>query len=105
MQKLRRGDEVLVVVGRDKGKRGVVSSRVDDRLLLVDGVNVVKRHVRPNPVKGVVGGVVEKSMPVDQSNLVIFNPSTKKGDRVGFSVRDDGSKVRVFRSTGQPIGG
>lgn len=104
MQKLRRGDEVVVMVGRDRGKRGVVVSRVDDRHLVVEGVNVSKRHVKPNPIKGVVGGVVEKLMPIDQSNLMLFNPSTGKGDRVAFDVRDGGLKVRVYKSTGQPVG-
>jgi large subunit ribosomal protein L24 len=103
MEKLRRGDEVVVMTGRDKGKRGLVARRVDDQRLVVDGVNVVKRHVRPNPLKGVTGGVIEKSMPIDQSNLMIWNPAAGKGDRVAFGVIE-GKKVRVFKSSGEPLG-
>ena len=103
MQKIRKGDEVIVIAGRDKGKRGTVSSRVDDRHLLVDGVNVVKKHARPNPMKGITGGIVDKTMPIDQSNVMLFNPATGKGDRVGFKVLEDGSKVRVFRSNGEQV--
>ena len=103
MQKIRKGDEVIVIAGRDKGKRGTVSSRVDDRHLLVDGVNVVKKHARPNPMKGITGGIVDKTMPIDQSNVMLFNPATGKGDRVGFKVLEDGTKVRVFRSNGEQV--
>ncbi len=103
MQKIRKGDEVIVIAGRDKGKRGTVNSRIDDRHLLVDGVNVVKKHARPNPMKGVTGGIVDKTMPIDQSNVMLFNPATGKGDRVGFKVLEDGTKVRVFRSNGEQV--
>ncbi len=103
MQKIRKGDEVIVIAGRDKGKRGTVTSRVDDRHLLVDGVNVVKKHARPNPMKGVTGGIVDKTMAIDQSNVMLFNPATGKGDRVGFKVLEDGTKVRVFRSNGEQV--
>ena len=96
MQKIRKGDDVIVIAGRDKGKRGTVSQRVDERQLLVDGINTVKKHMRPNPMKGVTGGIVEKSMPIDQSNVMLFNPGTGKGDRVGFKLLDDGKMVRVF---------
>lgn len=104
MQKLRRGDEVVVVAGRDKGKKGVVLARVDERRLLVEGVNLVKKHVRPNPLKGDVGGIVDRGMPVDQSNVMLVNPATGRADRVGFKVREDGVKVRVFKSNGEPVG-
>ena len=103
MQKIRKGDEVIVITGRDKGKRGTVTARVDDTHLLVDGINVVKKHARPNPMKGVTGGIVDKTMAIDQSNVMLFNPATGKGDRVGFKVLEDGSKVRVFRSNGEQV--
>ena len=103
MEKIRKGDEVIVITGRDKGKRGTVTARVDDTHLLVDGINVVKKHARPNPMKGVTGGIVDKTMAIDQSNVMLFNPATGKGDRVGFKVLEDGSKVRVFRSNGEQV--
>jgi large subunit ribosomal protein L24 len=83
MEKIRKGDEVVVIAGRDKGKRASVLSRVDETHLLVEGVNLVKKHQRPNPMKGLTGGIVEKTMPIDQSNVMVFNPATQKGDRVG----------------------
>ena len=101
--KIRKGDEIIVIAGRDKGKRGTVSARVDESHLLVDGINVVKKHAKPNPMKGVTGGIVEKSMPIDQSNVLLFNPATGKGDRVGFKLQDDGKKVRVFKSNGEAV--
>ena len=103
MQKIRKGDEVIVIAGRDKGKRGTVTQRVDDRHLLIDGINVVKKHVKPNPMRGTSGGVVDKSMPIDQSNVTLFNPASGKGDRVGFKVLEDGRKVRVFKSNGEEL--
>jgi large subunit ribosomal protein L24 len=103
MQRIRKGDEVVVVAGRDKGKRGTVLRRVDAQHVVVEGVNRVKKHQRPNPMKGVTGGIVEKSMPIDQSNVMLFNPATGKGDRVGFKLLDDGKKVRVFKSNGEQV--
>jgi large subunit ribosomal protein L24 len=103
MQKIRKGDEVIVIAGRDKGKRGTVTRRIDERRLLVDGINTVRKHTKPNPMKGVTGGIVDKTMPIDQSNLMLFNPATGKGDRVGFEVLDDGKKVRVFKSNGEQV--
>ena len=103
MQKIRKGDDVIVIAGRDKGKRGTVAQRVDERLLVVDGINVVKKHMRPNPMKGVTGGIVDKSMPIDQSNVMLYNPATGKCDRVGFKLLDDGKKVRVFKSNGEQV--
>ena len=103
MQKIRKGDDVVVLTGKDKGKRGVVL-RVLDGQLVVEGVNVVKKHQKPNPIKGVQGGVVEKTMPVDVSNIALFNPATQKADRVGFKLLDDGRKVRVFKSNGEVVG-
>ncbi len=103
MEKIRKGDEVIVTTGRDKGKRGTVVSRVDDQHLVVEGINVVKKHQRPNPMKGENGGIVDKPMPIDQSNVMLFNPATGKGDRVGFKTLEDGRKVRVFRSNGEMV--
>ena len=103
MNKIRKGDQVIVTTGRDKGKRGTVSLRVDDEHLVVDGVNVVKKHVKPNPMKGVTGGVVDKTMPIHQSNVAIWNPTTSKGDRVGIKLLADGKKTRVFKSSGEEI--
>jgi len=103
MKKIRKGDEVIVLTGRDKGKRGVVASRIDGDRLEVVGVNLVKKHVKPNPMKGVTGGIVEKTMPIHQSNVAIFNSAAGRGDRVGIKLLADGKKVRIFRSTGEEI--
>ena len=103
MQKIRKGDDVIVLTGKDKGKRGAVL-RVLDGKLIVEGVNVVKKHQKPNPIKGVQGGVVEKTMPIDVSNVALFNPATQKADRVGFKLLEDGRKVRVFKSNGEVVG-
>ena len=103
MQRIRKGDEVIVICGRDKGTKGTVLSRVDDRHVLVEGVNVVKKHVRPNPALGVAGGIVDKTLPIAQSNVMLVNPETGKGDRVGFQIVD-GKKVRVFKSNGAVVG-
>jgi len=103
MNKLRKGDQVIVLTGRDKGKRGTITRRVDDEHLIVEGVNIVKKHTKPNPMKGTTGGVVDKAMPIDQSNLAIFNPATGKADRVGIKFLADKTKVRVFKSSGEEI--
>jgi large subunit ribosomal protein L24 len=103
MDKIRRGDEVVVIAGRDKGKRGTVLRRVDEAHVVVEGINIVKKHQRPNPMKGETGGIVDRTMPIDQSNLMLFNSATGKGDRVGFKVLEDGRKVRVFRSSGEMV--
>ena len=103
MNKIRKGDEVIVITGRDKGKRGTVAERVDETHVLVEGINVSKKHVKPNPLKGTTGGVVDKTMPIDQSNVALFNPATGKADRVGFKVLADGKKVRVFKSSGEEV--
>ena len=104
MEKIRKGDEVIVIAGKDKGKRGAVVRRVDSERVVVEGVNRVKKHVKPNPVKGVVGGVVDKDMPLHVSNVSLYNPATKKADRVGFKLLEDGKKVRVFKSSGEVVG-
>ncbi len=112
MNKIRKGDQVIVLTGRDKGKRGTVTSRVDDSHLVVEGVNVVKKHVKPNPMKGVTGGVSTKTMPIDQSNIAIFNPATGKADRVAIKMLSEAEKqarkskdngVRVYKSSGDEI--
>lgn len=104
MRKIKKGDEIIVIAGKDKGKIAQVQQVVEDGAkLIVDGVNVVKKHVRPNPMKGEQGGVITKSMPIDISNVAIYNSETKKADRVGIKVDGD-SKVRVFKSTGKTIG-
>jgi large subunit ribosomal protein L24 len=103
MNKIRKGDQVIVLTGRDKGRRGTVLSRVDEERLVVEGVNVVKKHVKPNPMKGITGGVIDKTMSIHQSNVAIFNAATGKGDRVGIKIKDDKTKVRVFRSSGDEI--
>jgi large subunit ribosomal protein L24 len=104
MQKIRKGDEVVVITGRDKGRRGTVLDRSGPSRLVVEGVNVVKKHVRPNPMRGEAGGIVDKTMPIDQSNVLVFNPATGKGDRVGIKTLEDGRKVRVFKSNGEMLG-
>jgi len=103
MNKIRKGDQVVVLTGRDKGKRGVVAQRVDADHIVVEGVNLVKKHVKPNPMKGTTGGVVDKTMPIHQSNVAIYNAATGKADRVGVKLLDDGKKVRVFKSSGEEI--
>jgi large subunit ribosomal protein L24 len=103
MNKIRKGDQVIVTTGRDKGKRGTVAERIDEQKVIVEGINVVKKHVKPNPLKGTTGGVIDKTMPIQQSNLALFNPATGKGDRVGFKILADGKKVRVFKSSGEEV--
>jgi large subunit ribosomal protein L24 len=103
MNKIRKGDQVIVLTGRDKGKRGTVSKRVDDQYLVVEGVNVVKKHVKPNPMKGTTGGVIDKTMPIHQSNVAIFNAASSKADRVGIKLLANGDKVRVYKSSGEQI--
>jgi large subunit ribosomal protein L24 len=103
MQRIKKGDEVIVLAGRDKGKRGTVLSRVDADHVVVEGVNRVKKHQRPNPMKGVTGGIVDKDMPIHISNVALFNPATKKADRVGVKSLEDGRKVRVFKANGEQV--
>lgn len=103
MNKIRKGDEVIVIAGRDKGRRGKVVLRVCEERVVVEGVNVVKKHTKPNPMRGVVGGIVEKSMPIHQSNVAIYNSATGKADRVGIKTLEDGKRVRVFKSSGEEI--
>ena len=103
MNKIRKGDQVIVLTGRDKGKRGTVLARIDEDHVQVEGVNIVKKHVKPNPMKGTTGGVIDKTMPIHQSNVAIYNAATGKADRVGIKVADGGKKTRVFKSSGDEI--
>jgi large subunit ribosomal protein L24 len=103
MNKIRKGDDVIVLTGRDKGKRGKVTSRKDDSHLVVEGVNIVKKHTKPNPMKGEAGGIVEKTMAIHQSNVAIFNATSGKADRVGIKLQADGKRVRVYKSSGEEI--
>jgi large subunit ribosomal protein L24 len=103
MQRIRKGDEIVVIAGRDKGKRGTVLRRTGVEHVVVEGINRVKKHQRPNPMKGLTGGVVDKDMPIHISNIALFNPATQKADRIAFKVLSDGRKVRVFRSNGEQV--
>ncbi|PCK08560.1 MAG: 50S ribosomal protein L24 [Alteromonadaceae bacterium] len=103
MLKIKRNDEVMVITGRDKGKRGKVSKVLTDGRLLVSGIQMVKKHQKPNPQLGITGGIVEKEAPIQASNVAIYNPATKKTDRVGFKLLDDGNKIRIFKSNGEDI--
>jgi large subunit ribosomal protein L24 len=101
-RRIRKGDDVIVLAGKDKGKRGTVLSVTDERVL-VENINLAKKHVKPNPNKGEQGGIVDKEMPLHISNVALFNPAADKGDRVGFKTLDDGRKVRVFKSNGEVV--
>jgi large subunit ribosomal protein L24 len=103
MEKIRKGDEIIVLTGRDRQRRGSVLARVDAERVLVEGINIVKKHVKPNPMQGTTGGIVEKSMPMHISNVALFNPATGKADRVGIK-EVDGRRVRIFRSSGEVVG-
>lgn len=102
MQKIIKGDDVIVTTGKDKGRRGTVREVLTEHAV-VDGVNVVKKHQKGNPNTGVTGGIIDKEMPIDLSNLMVFNPATGKGGRVGFKTLDDGKKVRIFKSNGETV--
>jgi large subunit ribosomal protein L24 len=103
MRKLRKGDDVIVRGGRDKGKRGTVLRIVDAEHVVVEGANKVKKHQRPNPMKGITGGIIDKEMPLHVSNVALFNPASKKADRVGIKVLEDGRRVRYFKSNGEVV--
>ena len=103
MNKIRKGDQIIVITGRDKGKRGTITQRTDDAYVLVEGINLVKKHTKPNPLKGASGGIIQKSMPIHQSNIAIFNAVSGKADRVGIKLLADGKKMRVFKSSGDEI--
>ena len=103
MNKIRKGDNVIVIAGKDKGKRGTVLRILENDRVLVEGINKVKRHTRPNPVKGQPGGILDKEMPIHVSNVALINPVTQKADRIGFKTLGDGRKVRVFKSNGETV--
>ncbi|MDR0275146.1 MAG: 50S ribosomal protein L24 [Burkholderiaceae bacterium] len=107
MNKIRKGDEVIVITGKDKGKRGAVTQRVDAEYLLVEGINLAKKHVKPNPMKGTTGGIVEQALPIHQSNVAIFNKAAGKADRVGIKTVNeaDGTvrRLRVYKSSGDAV--
>jgi len=105
MNKIRKGDEVVVITGKDRGRRGTVLKVLDDDRVLVEGINVAKKHQKANPnaMPPVQGGIADKEMPIAISNVLVFNPKTKKGDRVGIRVSDDGGKVRIFKSNNEVV--
>ena len=103
MNRIKKGDEVIVISGRDKGKRGAVLRRVDDEHVVVEGVNRAKKHARPNQMKGITGGIVDKDLPIHISNVALFNTATQKADRVGIKSLEGGRKVRVFKSNGEQV--
>ncbi len=103
MNRIKKGDEVIVIAGKDKGKRGNVMRVMPDGRIVVADINMVKRHTKPNPNRGVSGGIIEKEMPIDPSNIMLFNSQTNKGDRVGFKTLEDGRKVRFFKSTNEVV--
>jgi len=103
MKKIKRDDDVIVIAGKDNGKRGTVNRVMTDGRLVVSGINMIKRHTKPNPMLGTPGGIIEKEAPIQASNVAIFNPTTNKADRVGFKVLEDGKKVRVFKSNDEIV--
>lgn len=103
MRKIKKGDQVVVIVGRDKGKRGAVVSVEENQRVMVEGVNVVKKHVKPVPARGIEGGIIDKTLSIHVSNVALFNPATGKPDRVGIRILEDGRKIRVFKSTSEAV--
>lgn len=103
MNRIKKGDEVIVISGKDKGRRGRVMTVHTDNKVTVESINMVKKNTKPNPMRGVEGGIIEKEMPINLSNVMLFNPATSKGDRVGFKILEDGKKVRYFKSNGEVV--
>jgi large subunit ribosomal protein L24 len=103
MKRIKKGDEIIVISGRDKGKRGTVLRRIDAQHVVVEGVNRVKKHQRPNPMKGEQGGIVDKDLPIHVSNIALFNPASQKGERAGVKTLEDGRKVRIFKGNGEQV--
>lgn len=103
MQRIKKGDEVIVIAGKDKGRRGAVLRIAENGRVLVEGVNVVKKHTKPNPNAGIAGGIIDKEMPIHRSNLMLFNPITEKGDRIGIKTLEDGKRVRYFKSNNEVV--
>ncbi len=103
MNRLKKGDDVVIIAGKDKGKRGSVLRVLGNGKVVVDNVNMVKRHTKPNPARNLPGGIIDKEMPIDASNVMLFNPVTQKGDRVGYKHLEDGRKVRFFKSNNEVV--
>jgi large subunit ribosomal protein L24 len=103
MQRIRKGDRVVVITGRDKGRQGTVIRVTDDEHVVIENVNMVKKHQKPNPQKNVAGGILQREAPIHASNVALFNPATKKGDRIGYKTLENGRKVRVFKSNGEVV--
>jgi large subunit ribosomal protein L24 len=103
MRRIRRGDDVIVIAGKDKGRQGTIIRLLGTNRVLVEGINLVKRHTKPNPTRGVAGGIIEREAPIHTSNVMLYNPFTQKGDRVGFRILDDGRKVRYFKSNNEVL--
>lgn len=103
MSKILKGDQVIINTGKDKGKRGLVSRVLENGLVIVEGINLAKKHAKPNPMKGIAGGIVAKEMPIQISNIALFNAATEKADRVGYKVLKDGRKIRVYKSNGEAV--
>lgn len=103
MSKIHKGDQVVLIAGKDKKRRGIVLNVLDSGHVVVEGLNIAKKHAKPNPMKGVTGGIVNKEMPIDISNVALFNSATQKADRVGYKILKDGKKVRVFKSNGEAV--
>lgn len=103
MNKIRKGDEVQVICGKDKGRIGTITYLKDNGKVVISGINIAKKHVKPNPNAGIEGGIIPQEMPLDASNVMLVNPATGKGDRVGFKILEDGKKVRVFKSNGEAV--
>ena len=103
MNKIRKGDDVIVICGKDKGRRGTVLQILEDDRVLIEGINLAKKHTKANPNIGEAGGIKDKAMPLDISNVLVFNPKSKKGERIGFRVEDDGSKIRVFKASNEVV--
>ena len=103
MSKIHKGDQVIINTGKDKGKRGVVSRILESDKVIVEGINLAKKHAKPNPMKGITGGIISKEMPIHVSNVALFNTATQKADRVGYKILKDGSKVRIFKSNGEAV--
>ena len=103
MRRIKKGDEVIVTAGKDKGRRGAILEVLENDRVMVENINMVKKHTKPNPMKGLEGGIIEKEMPVHVSNVMLFNPATNKGDRVGVKTLEDGKKVRYFKSNGEVV--
>lgn len=103
MRRIKKGDEVVIIAGKDKGRQGTVTRVVDNARVVVEGINLIKRHTKANPGRNVAGGIVEREAPIDISNVMLYNPTTKKGDRIGFRTLEDGRKVRYFKSNNEVV--